>query len=221
MENLSVMESAPNYTRRLLRELVSYTPSSNVTCGLDFGAGQGLFLKHMRDRLPALYAVEIDFEYRQLLWENRFQVVSHLKLLQDNSFDLIWSFNVLEHIEDDEAAIRDLVGKLKTGGRMVIYVPAFQLLFSNMDKQVGHYRRYLREDLVSKFERAGAKIISSEYVDSLGYFSTLLYKAVGGKGVLSKRSVWFYDTFVFPVSTLLDYICSPFFGKNVLIHVTK
>ena len=67
----------------------------------------------------------------------------------DRQYDTIVMMNVLEHIEDDAAAVAALREGLKSGGRLVVYVPAFMLLYSKFDREIGHYRRYKREPLAS------------------------------------------------------------------------
>jgi hypothetical protein len=105
---------------------------------------------------------------------------------------------------------------LKPGGRMLIYVPAFNLLFSSMDKKVGHYRRYKCGDLVNLINKAGGNLIKIRYVDSLGFFMSLLYKYKNdGTGDLNRTALRIYDNFIFPLSRILDLFISGVLGKNV------
>ena len=66
--------------------------------------------------------------------------------------DLIYTSNVLEHIDDDLAALKQLRATLSPGGRIAIYVPAMQVLYSDMDRSLGHYRRYGRQELLAKLK---------------------------------------------------------------------
>lgn len=69
---------------------------------------------------------------------------------KENFYDIITTNDVLEHIEDDKAAIRKLSNLLKPGGIICISVPALQVLFGYHDEMLGHYRRYSRKNLVKK-----------------------------------------------------------------------
>lgn len=70
-------------------------------------------------------------------------------------FDLVCAFEVLEHIEDDAAAIREWRSHVKPGGRLLLSVPAFHRRFGASDRRVGHYRRYERDDLSGLLAAAG------------------------------------------------------------------
>jgi hypothetical protein len=127
-----------------------------------------------------------------------------------------------DDIKDDFKALNDLSRKLKDGGYFLIYVPAFQLLYSSMDIKVGHYRRYRRYPLERLLKRAGFIVVQSRYVDSLGFFATLVFKVIGSEvGDISIKNVTFYDKYLFPISLFLDYFFNRFFGKNVLVLCKK
>jgi len=64
-------------------------------------------------------------------------------------------FDVLEHIEDDVAFLREVRDCLVPGGRLYLTVPAYQLLWSHEDKVVGHWRRYRRSSLTAVLDKAG------------------------------------------------------------------
>ncbi|MGI9264633.1 MAG: class I SAM-dependent methyltransferase, partial [Gammaproteobacteria bacterium] len=111
---------------------------------------------------------------------------------------------------------------LRPGGRLLLYVPAFNVLFSSMDRKVGHFRRYRRRQLVALAGAAGFTVEQGRYVDSLGFLAALLYRFVGGdSGDINRRSLAVYDRFVFPLSRLLDTILWPFAGKNLLVTAAK
>jgi SAM-dependent methyltransferase len=74
------------------------------------------------------------------------------------SIDLVLSFDVLEHIDDDEAAATEMVRVLRPGGTAFVAVPADPRLWSKHDEAVGHVRRYTRAELVSVLNRAGLQV---------------------------------------------------------------
>lgn len=84
-------------------------------------------------------------------------------------FDLIGLFDVLEHVEADEDALRALRGRLAPGGRIVLTVPAFPWLWSRHDERHHHFRRYTRGHLAAVADRAGLRL------EHGFYFNTLLF----------------------------------------------
>lgn len=215
-DNLEVMREAINYTAFLLDLVRRHSPPRASV--LDFGAGNGTFATPLHREGFDITCVEPDADLGRLLRENGLAVATGLDRLEPASFDFIYSLNVLEHIEDDVATLRALHAVLRPGGRLLIYVPAFQLLFTSMDRKVGHFRRYRKAGLVGQMRAAGYVIEASRYVDSVGFAATLVFRAVGNRsGELNRSHIRWYDRFVLPVSLTLDRLCAPFFGKNLLV----
>jgi SAM-dependent methyltransferase len=219
-ENLEVMDDAVNYNAYLLRLVRAYAlPTDRI---LDFGAGIGTFSLPLKREGIDVSCVEPDSKQLQRITGNGVPGFSDLSVVPDETYDYIFTLNVLEHIEDDQAALRDLARKLKPGGRLLVYVPAFQVLFSSMDRAVGHYRRYRLESLSEQVSSAGFEIREARYVDSVGFIASLIFKYVGSKdGALNRNVVILYDRLAFPVSLLLDLATQRFFGKNLLIVAAR
>jgi len=221
IDNLEVLADATRYNRFLANTVVK--AGKECTTAVDFGAGTGLLAAAIRERGLGVACVEPDPRLQRILADQGFEVYADLEAVADESQDFIYSLNVLEHIEDDQEAIAALFSKLKPGGRLFLYVPAFDLLFSSMDRKIGHYRRYRRGGLVTIARRAGFSIEYTAYADSLGFFATLLYKFIGSRrGDISPASVRLYDRFVFPLSRSLDRLgLSRLFGKNLMVLVRR
>ena len=142
----------------------------------------------------------------------------------DKKYDLIFTSNVLEHIEKDVAVLSDLGQLLMPTGKLVNYVPAFPILFSDLDISVGHFRRYTKKELRLKLNEAGYKVDKIHYVDSLGFPASLLIRVIGYKSrgnVGGLRSMRIYDNYVFPLSKILDQIgFKKLFGKNIVVYAS-
>lgn len=218
-DNLEAMKQATRYNRFLLGLIRDNATGTKV---LDHGAGAGTFAILVNQGDLSVLCMEPDEQLRQALMESGLDAVASLDDIPDSAVDFAYTLNVLEHIEDDEEAIRNLFRCLNPGGQLLVYVPAFQLLYSSMDEHVGHFRRYRRGTLVAGLRQAGFEVGRARYVDSLGFFATLVYKLIGNRsGSVSPGSVALYDSMIFPLSRLLDILSFGSFGKNLLVLATK
>lgn len=211
---LEVMVEAERYAR-FLRRLVQRHCPSDAKLAVDFGAGIGTFSDALDGRCPVI-CVEADQRQQRRLRERGHSVVA-LEEIADGSVDYIFTLNVLEHIEADVETLSALRRKLREGGVLFVYVPAFRFLWSSMDDQVGHVRRYTRASLLAALRRAGFAVDRSRYADSAGFFATLVFKALGiSGGAINRRALIAFDRVAFPVGRVLD-VCGAglLFGKNV------
>ena len=215
-DNLEVMKEAVNYNRTLLALVTARaTKGSRI---VDFGAGVGTFALPLRRDGLAVECVELDDGQRSALEAQGLPAWRSLAGIADASVDFVYTFNVLEHIEDDVAALADIHRVLRPHGTLLVYVPAFQVLFTSMDRRVGHLRRYTRGELRAKVDAAGFDVSTAEYVDSLGFLATLLYRVAGSaSGDIDRGALRAYDRFVFPVSRLIDRASKRLIGKNALV----
>jgi hypothetical protein len=182
----------------------------------------GTFSKLIRERNVEVVCVESDAYLADILARDGFTTFSDLQEVPDGSVDFIFSLNVLEHVKDDFATICRLGTKLKKQGRLLIYVPAFQCLWTGLDDKLRHYRRYRRVGLERLVHSATLSLRESGYVDSLGFFATLIFKIFGNRrGDLNARALAFYDRYVVPPSKALDLLLSDLFGKNVYVVASK
>jgi SAM-dependent methyltransferase len=224
VDNLEVMAAAVNYTRFVNDAIVNAIGSaSRQRRVLDFGAGTGTHCSDLRDRGYDVHCVELDEQLCERLRTSGFPAAREVAdLAEGNRYAGIYTVNVLEHIENHHAAMRDMAAVLADDGRLIIYVPALPLLFTAMDRKVGHVRRYRRAELVNLALTAGLAVERCEYVDSLGVPATLAYKLIGSnQGDLNPSSIALYDRWLFPLSRLIDRATHRWFGKNLLLVARK
>jgi SAM-dependent methyltransferase len=217
-DNLEAMAAAANYNAFLQKLAQDHIPSKHALC-LDFGAGTGTFAELLRKAgYKSIECVEPDESQTKILNDKGFTVHQSLDNVADASIDVVYLFNVLEHIESDLDMVQQIARKLNKNGRLLIYVPAFNHLFSSMDKKVGHYRRYTRRMLNGIVKKSGLNVVKNTYHDPLGYFATLAYKYAGNKqGDLDPKKLSFYDKFIFPLNKVIEPLTGRLFGKNVFI----
>ena len=219
-DNLFAMREAHRYNAFLANLITRNAPAGGKW--LDFGAGGGQFAIPLKQAGHHIVAVEVDAGLAQGIRSHGIPTFTSLDDVEDGSVDFIYTLNVLEHISDDGAALRQLHRKLRPGGKLLVYVPAFQVLYSSMDTLVGHYRRYSKARLKEAVTHAGFEVERAAYADAIGYAASLVYKWLPGRdGTITPGSVALYDRWIFPVSRALDMVVSPWLGKNVYLVAHK
>ena len=215
-DTLEIMANAVKYNKYLESLIIKYAPKAGKV--LDIGAGIGTFAKKITAKGYNIHCIEPDPKQVEQLHKNGLPASLSVNDIEDNSVDFIYSLNVLEHIENDDETLIEWSKKLKPGGIILIYVPAFNVLYSSFDKSVGHFRRYRKKMLTRKMSNAGLQIVKAKYADSIGFFASLVYKWIdNGEGKIGGKSLSFYDRVVFPLSRIGDSFCSGIFGKNVYV----
>jgi Methyltransferase domain. len=217
---LRALERANNYNAYLADLIESAAGGTRHV--LDFGAGLGTFSKLLRHRGFDVRCVEKDERLAEKLRAAGFNTVRDITEIEPASMEFIFSLNVLEHIDDDVFVASALRDKLTIGGRLFIYVPAFDCLWTSLDDRLQHYRRYTTKRLSRLVRSVHLRVIECRYADSLGFFAALLFRIAGSKdGDLDPRHVDTYDKMAMPISRRIDRLTSSFVGKNVYVTCTK
>jgi SAM-dependent methyltransferase len=217
--NLQAMREAVNYNRYqydFIRRQIDRIDETRDVRLLDVGAGIGtytdMFTGHDRVTVDC---VEPDSDQARILQQKGHRVYRDLEDVT-GKYDVVYALNVYEHIEDDAAALAEARRCVTDDGVVVIYVPAFMVLFSRHDVMLGHYRRYRVSDMHELARRSGLSLASARYCDPVGFVAALVYRLIGASGRLSPRSVRVFDRYLFPLSVLLEPLTRGLVGKNVL-----
>jgi SAM-dependent methyltransferase len=158
---------APTYIlrRALILKLITNYPPGRV---LEIGCGAGALLYDLS--LYGFYGVGVEQSLQALIIANKllagthaFEVINNLPGLPEITgrfFDYVISFEVLEHIEDDQAALNTWSNYLRLNEILLISVPAHKSKWNKSDIWAGHYRRYERAEILTKVEKAGFEVIA-------------------------------------------------------------
>ncbi len=217
---LAALESADHYNA-FLTDLVRRS-AGNEKRLIDFGGGVGTFARRLQREGYDVVCIEPDESQRRQLLDEGFEALPTIDTLPDNAAPFVFSLNVFEHIREDASTVAQLWKKLRPGGGVLIYVPAFDCLWSSLDDQVKHCRRYTKRSLRELVEQAGFSVEEVRYVDALGFLAALGFGALRPSArTITARSVRFYDRWLFRPSRFLDKLFHSFFGKNVYVIARK
>ena len=165
----------------------------------ELGSGLGIYAQEMLNsedfNIERMSLSEVDTDSLRILGE-KFKEEKRVSVFDLNNVSAsiesdhtsFISWNVLEHIEDDIAALQIATKVCMPGASVMILVPANQLLFSNFDREIGHFRRYTKKELVRKAHVAGFTHIKVESFNFIGYFYWLLMMKMLKKWMAIKKT---------------------------------
>lgn len=149
-------------------------PKSKV---LEFGCGSGIFVKELAAAGYESFGLDISADavrFGELQGVQNLAVIEgHRIEFPDNTFDAVLCLDVLEHIEKEKWALKEIERVVKPGGFVVIMVPAFMFLWGVQDEVAHHYRRYTMGGLLKKMRSA-----TSLPVVRKSYFNTFLFPPI-------------------------------------------
>lgn len=180
---------------------------------LEVGCGVGNFTQKIADapRVSSLLSIDTSASAaahaRELVRSSKARIENRDLFSVEERFRTVVCMHVLEHIEDDEAALLHLIDRLELGGTLFLMVPAHRWLYSSFDVSVGHHRRYSKRSLsrlVDAIARSRPLSVEQLYyfnpVAALGYFA--LYRVFGRREV--KEEVGTFDRYFVPILRRLE-----------------
>jgi SAM-dependent methyltransferase len=175
---------------------------------LDAGCGSGRNMVELA-RYGAVTGVELSDTSVALARERGIGEVVAGSVLEmpfaDASFDLAVTLDVIEHLDDDLAALRELRRLVAPGGVLLVTVPAYQWLWSGHDEINHHHRRYTRRSLQRVAEQAGWRQARTTYFNSLLLPAAILLRVLDrfnrAKTTESSLDLWIPPA---PVNWLLE-----------------
>jgi len=196
---------------------------------LEIGSGNGNFTRFLlgKDRVVATdYSENHLRTLRQRFVESdRFRIhrfdatETPAPVLREHQVDTVICLNVLEHIEDDVAALRNMRSLLAPGGRLILLVPSLKALFGSLDIGLEHYRRYSRSELLERVREAGFEIEDTFFFNLWGIPGWFINSRILRRKVLPKFQLYFFTLF-HPLIKLERYFKTPF-GLSVITIAKK
>jgi len=213
-----LMSRAPNYFAWQSRLVLPHVGRRVV----EIGCGIGNFTGMLLDR-ELVVAIDVEpacverLRERYPARENLHALVcGDVSSLGQFAPDSIVCLNVLEHVQDDAAMLRDMASILQSGGTIVLLVPAFPALYGPIDRKLGHYRRYTRRSVSSLAERCGLAVRRIRYMNTVGLLGWWWNARVFRREVQSARQIELFDRVVAPLMSRVEDVVPPPFGQSLL-----
>ncbi|MFN0189335.1 MAG: class I SAM-dependent methyltransferase [Bacteroidia bacterium] len=165
-----------------------------------------LHQKFPKNQVLLLDLVHPDFDH----------VYSHLL----GSFDSCFAMNVIEHIEEDHLAMKNLVSLLKVGGKVLILVPAGPILYNDIDRGLFHFRRYTASMMNQLFQSAPLLMEKQWMFNALGIPAWFFGGKIMKKTEVEGGQMNLYDKLI-PISRFLDWITFRKIGLSIIALATK
>ena len=215
LESISVAENYNKYVADLFFSNIDKT--ENI---LDFGAGYGLITEKFKKKGYKISAVEINKTALEKLNDKNIDSYNLIEKVP-KSINCIISLNVLEHIEDDDKYIKKFYNHLPQDGKLILYLPSSNLIWTELDDMVNHKRRYSKSGIVEQLNSNSFEIEKIFFVDFIGWIVLFFLKMFRVKLDFDKRKIKFYDKFIFRTFKFTDYFFKNIIGKNLFIVASK
>ncbi|MFA5089625.1 MAG: class I SAM-dependent methyltransferase [Candidatus Omnitrophota bacterium] len=194
---------------------------------LDAGCGNGNISEYFKDK-ELLIAVDKDEDnikdiQGRLSGFTNLQVIKcdiekdqFVSLVKERQIDTILCINTLEHIKDDVMVIRNLYDILEPDGSLIILVPVLRFLYSSLDKSLGHFRRYSKEEIIQKLTASNFHIQYTAYFNFFGIFGWFLHSKLLRKSRFSGSALNLFDSLVKYFVLFERFLRIPF-GLSLLV----
>jgi SAM-dependent methyltransferase len=222
----AAIRTAHNYHDWVFSSLERYIVPGTA---LEVGSGHGKYSRLIAPRVDRLIVSDIDPDAVEGI-RAELSGVPNVDCMVMNgiepgrlppALDDVILINLLEHIEDDLGMLRSCADVLRPGGALILFVPAFQALYSRMDREAGHHRRYHKNELVALVRSAGFDVTASRYFNSVGFFGWLANKhldsTINSPGTNAQVSL--YDRMI-PLIKHTDRALS-FVGQSIVLAATR
>jgi SAM-dependent methyltransferase len=198
---LEVLTEAKNYNRWIASNFYPYIKAPL----LEFGAGIGNISELLSSYTP-LCLTDTDetllAHLKHKFSHNNDVSVDYLDITQPppehllESFQTVIGINVLEHIEDDENALIHLGSLLKPSGRLLLLVPSKKWAYTDLDRQLGHFRRYEKKELGLKLVKASFQIEKLYFFNVIGLIGWIIRDKIQPSGGLRPSQISLFESMV-------------------------
>lgn len=223
-QTLESMNQADWYNQWTLNKIKKYLNGKI----LEVGCGIGNFTKELLN-FGEVYGIDIREDYVQKIKRNLRVKNAHIGVgdiekgeyfFKERKFDTIVCINVLEHIENDNEAIKNMYKVLEDQGILILIIPAYSLLYGEIDKSIGHFRRYSKEDIRQRLEKEKFRILQFKTLNLIGAIGWFISGKVLRNKIVDQSKIKVFSLLA-PIFLRIEDLINPPFGTSFLIIAKK
>lgn len=223
---LEVLKEAKNYNKWIADNILAQLSSP----ALEIGAGTGNLTTYFLKKKP-LYITDSDlglvknlkskFQGMENIYVRTFNVAKKPPKKFNSFFSTVFGINVLEHIKDDEEALRNIYRVLKKNGKLILLIPAKKKAYTKLDKELGHFRRYEKKELLDKLKNNGYEIEKIYYFNIVGLISWYIRDKVKRNNMnLKPYHIRIFDSIV-PLLRVIETVIKIPMGISLIVVARK
>ena len=231
LRSLAVTAQLKNYNDWIMGHLRGHLSGLLLDVGSGYGALAELYDSPVVDKIVLSdYSLRMTAVLRErfALRPSRYEVLDpcgiedlvRLPRWERRRPDTIMALNVLEHIEDDQAALNALASLLLPGGMLLLMVPALPFLYGRIDESAGHFRRYTRKELAGKVKNAGLEVCQVYYMNFFGIIPWFMAGTMIRMRELALAPCVVLDRLV-PVLRAMDFLARMSVGQSLILAARK
>lgn len=220
------LADAENYNAWIYQQIAPYIGQRVLDIGCAIGNITQFYLD--RERIIGLDVVDESLDMVRTRFADHPNFEAHLvdittpalQQFKRENLDTVVLLNVLEHIDDDIGALRNIHDVLMPGGRLLLLVPVIKALYGSMDKADHHFRRYSRAELNYKLRAASFEIEHQKYFNALGIAAWYFTNHVLRRSMAAPTQYSIFDRLV-PILSRLEAIHPPPVGLSLVTICRK
>ncbi len=199
---LEVLEGAHRYNNWIAQSILPFVKPPVLEIGAGIGNLSALFIHKTPITLSDLENEFVNilkdkFNHEKKVLVKKFDISISPDSSMIKKYNTVISVNVLEHIEDDLKALKNLKKTLKKKGKIILLVPAKKKAYSKLDKELGHFKRYEKEELSQLLTLAGFKVEKIHFFNMVGLLTWITRNYLTSQNVqLTARQIAMFDSIV-------------------------
>ena len=216
-ENLSIFRDAVNWKAYWSKAIAPNIGKRVLEAGAGVGANTTFFQKAGENHVWVSMEPDLALVHELKRSEpSGLAIASTIDAFAESAgFDTILYIDVLEHIEDDGGELRKAAALLAPGGKLIVLSPAYNFLYSEYDRAIGHFRRYSRQSLRA-LTPDGVRLTELYGLDSAGLLLSLGNRLLLREAQPTRSQIMFWDRVVIPIARVIDPILAYRFGRSIV-----